>query len=42
MKGMLFISFLDLVENQYGQDMVDSILSEVAPDTGGVYTSAGD
>lgn len=42
MKGMLFISFLDLVENQYGQDMVESILSEVAPETGGVYTSAGD
>lgn len=30
MKGMLFISFLDLVENQYGQGVVDSVLAEVA------------
>lgn len=42
MKGMLFISFLDLVENQYGQGVVDAVLAEVAPENGGIYTSAGD
>jgi hypothetical protein len=31
MKGMLFISFLDLVENQHGQETVDAILDDVAP-----------
>jgi|TARA_B110000208_G_scaffold49306_1_gene65145 hypothetical protein len=42
MKGMLFLSFLDLVESQYGQETLEAILQEVAPDNGGVYTSAGD
>ena len=42
MKGMLFISFLDLVESQYDQDTLDAILVEVAPENGGIYTSAGD
>jgi hypothetical protein len=42
MKGMLFISFLDLVESQYDQDTLDAILVEVAPENGGIYTLAGD
>ena len=42
MKGMVFISFLDLVENQYGQEVVDAVLAEVAPENVGIYTSAGD
>ena len=42
MKGMLFISFLDLVESQYDQDTLDAILAEVAPENGSIYTSAGD
>ena len=42
MKGMLFISFLDLVESQYGPETLESVLSEVAPENGGIYTAAGD
>ena len=42
MKGILFISFLDLVESQYDQDTLDAILAEVAPENGGIYKSAGD
>jgi hypothetical protein len=30
------------VENQYGQGVVDAVLAEVAPENGGIYTSAGD
>ena len=41
MKGMLFISFLDLVENQYGQGVVDSVLAEVAPENGGYIPLQG-
>ena len=39
MKGMLFLSFLDLVESQYGQETLEAILQEVAPDNGDVSIS---
>ena len=41
MKGMLFTSFLYLVEEQYGLEMVDEVLAEAAPASGGVYTTVG-
>jgi hypothetical protein len=41
MKGMLFTSFLYLVEEQYGLEMVDEVLAEAAPASGGIYTTVG-
>ncbi len=41
MKGMLFTAFLDLIEAEFGADMVDQVLDEVAPASGGVYTTIG-
>ena len=41
MKGMLFTSFLYQVEEQYGLEMVDDLLAEVAPESGGVYITVG-
>ena len=42
MKGMLFISFLDLVESQYGQKTLDIVLDQVNSDSSGIYTAGGD
>ncbi|MBT5578266.1 MAG: heme NO-binding domain-containing protein [Porticoccaceae bacterium] len=42
MKGMLFISFLDLVESQYGPDTLEVVLSEGTAENSGVYIAAGD
>jgi len=41
MKGMLFTSFLYLVEEQYGLEMVDEVIAEAAPASGGIYTTVG-
>ncbi len=41
MKGMLFTSFLYLVEERYGKDMVEEIIDEAAPASGGIYTTVG-
>lgn len=41
MKGMLFTAFLELIEAEFGADMVDSVLDEVKPASGGVYTTVG-
>lgn len=41
MKGMLFTSFLDLVEQEYGLEIVDEIIAEAAPVSGGIYTTVG-
>ena len=41
MKGLLFTSFLDLVEREYGLEMVDEIIDEAAPKSGGIYTTVG-
>lgn len=42
MKAMLFQSFLDLVETQYGAETLDAILADVDADSGGIYTASGD
>ena len=41
MKGMLFTSFLYLVEERYGLEMVEEIIEEAAPASGGIYTTMG-
>jgi len=41
MKGMLFTSFLYLVEERYGLEMVEEIVEESAPASGGIYTTVG-
>jgi len=40
-KGMLFTSFLYLVEERYGLEMVEEIIEEAAPASGGIYTTMG-
>ncbi|MGB1984124.1 MAG: heme NO-binding domain-containing protein [Porticoccaceae bacterium] len=42
MKAILFQSFLDLVEAQYGADTLDGILADVDAPSGGIYTASGD
>ncbi|MEI6411039.1 MAG: heme NO-binding domain-containing protein [Bacteroidota bacterium] len=41
MKGMVFTSFLDLVEEKFGYEMVDRILLSCDLPSKGVYTSVG-
>jgi len=41
MKGILFTEFLDMVEEQFGADMVDDIIEESNLPSGGIYTSVG-
>ena len=41
MKGILIAEFIDLMEAEFGADMVDTVLEEVKPASGGVYTSMG-
>ena len=41
MKGMLFAAFLELIETEFGADMVDTVLDEVKPASGGIYTTVG-
>ena len=38
-KGILFTEFLELIETQFGADMLDSVLDEVNPASGGIYTT---
>lgn len=40
-KGVIFTEFLRLVEDRFGLEMVDAILSENQLDSGGAYTSLG-
>jgi hypothetical protein len=40
-KGMIFTSFLYLVEERYGLEMVEEIIEEAAPASGGIYTTMG-
>ena len=42
MKAMLFQSFLDLVEAQYGPEVLESIISDAAASNGGIYTASGE
>lgn len=41
MKGIVFTEFLDLVEDKFGLEMVDKIISESKLESEGVYTSIG-
>lgn len=41
MKGMVFTEFLEMVETKFSTDMVDNILDEANPASGGAYTSVG-
>jgi hypothetical protein len=41
MKGMVFTGFLDLVEEKFGLEMVDHILTSSDLESGGIYTSIG-
>lgn len=41
MKGIVFTEFLELVENEFGLDVVQQIIDECELDSDGVYTSVG-
>jgi hypothetical protein len=41
MKGVVFTSFLELVEQKFGYEVVDKILSASDLPSGGIYTSIG-
>ena len=41
MKGIVFTEFLDLVEEKFGMEMVDSIIETSELESEGVYTSIG-
>ncbi len=41
MKGIVFTEFLDLVEDKFGLEMVDTIIQKSTLESGGVYTSIG-
>ncbi len=41
MKGIVFTEFLDLVEDKFGIEMVDKIISQSNLESEGVYTSIG-
>ncbi|WP_158224613.1 heme NO-binding domain-containing protein [Agaribacterium haliotis] len=39
MKGIVFTEFMEMVEQNWGVDMVDDLIDSVAPESGGAYTS---
>ncbi|WP_417558693.1 heme NO-binding domain-containing protein [Mesoflavibacter zeaxanthinifaciens] len=41
MKGIVFTEFLDLVEDKFGLEMVDTIINQSELESQGVYTSVG-
>lgn len=41
MKGVVFTEFLEMVEARFSADMVDDILDDAAPPSGGAYTAVG-
>jgi len=41
MKGIVFTEFLEMVEGEYGYDMVDAIINKSDLPSGGVYTAVG-
>ena len=41
MKGIVFTEFLELVENEFGLEVVQQIIDECELETAGVYTSVG-
>lgn len=41
MKGVVFTEFLDMVEDKFGYQLVDTIIEEANLPSGGAYTSVG-
>lgn len=41
MKGIVFTEFLELLEERYSFELVDDILSDACPPSGGAYTAVG-
>lgn len=41
MKGIVFTELLELVEDKFGLEMVDTIIENATLESGGVYTSVG-
>ena len=41
MKGMVFTEFLEMVETTFSVDMVEDILDDAKPASGGAYTAVG-
>ncbi len=41
MKGIVFTKFLEMIEEEDGYEIVDKILLDVKPESGGVYTAVG-
>lgn len=39
MRGLIFTQYLEMVENHYSADMVDDIIEDVNPPSGGSYTA---
>ena len=41
MKGLVFTEFMNLVESKFGEDMMDDIIDDTDPQSGGAYTAVG-
>lgn len=41
MKGIIFTEFIDMVEQQFGYELVDELLTETYLPSGGAYTAIG-
>jgi len=41
MKGIVFTEFLDLVEEKFGMEMVDKIITQSELESEGAYTAVG-
>lgn len=41
MKGIIFTEFLELVENRFGLEMVDKIITQSTLESNGIYTAVG-
>jgi len=41
MKGIVFNEFIEMVEDKFGEDMVDDIIDESDLPSGGAYTTVG-
>lgn len=41
MKGIVFTEFMDMVEQNWGMDMVDDLIDTTQPESQGAYTSVG-
>jgi hypothetical protein len=41
MKGIVFAEFLEMVESQHGLEMVDAIIDDARPPSGGAYAATG-